>query len=245
MEDSVLFKDSLGTTLRGTLNEVSRHVVILLHGFRDSQNGGTVKRLAHDLIEQNVSTFRFDMYAHGESDGEFEKLTITRASLGVISAIDMLKEMGFEKIGIVGVSFGGTVALVTANKKSEVKYLALKSPVSDYGYIEQKRKGTAKVLEDGSFEITTRSKNTYRLNKEFYQNGLVNCSYNFASQLKIPVFIVHGDADSVVPVEQSIKLASMIRNSNIVVLAGCDHWFNAEYFEQAINLIEEFVIIQK
>jgi uncharacterized protein len=244
VEDRVYFRDKEGTKLVGLLNERSRNIVILLHGFRDSKNGSSVKRLAEDLLEQNVSSFRFDMFAHGESEGKFEDLTVTKAVSGALSAIGMLKEMGFQKMGVMGVSFGGIVALVTAYKTKEVKYLALKSPVSDYVYLKEKREGKAKVLQDGSFEITTRKGVTYKLNKCFYEDGLANSPYKFAKELDVPVLIVHGDEDSLVPLEQSQKLIELLPKVRLEVIEGCDHWYNGGYFEQSIHLLEEFILKQ-
>jgi hypothetical protein len=40
--------------------------------------------------------------------------------------------LGYEKVGLVGSSFGGLASLIAASKTNDIYILVLKSPVSDY-----------------------------------------------------------------------------------------------------------------
>ena len=84
------------------------------------------------LNQKEISTFRFDFYGHGESEGKFEDITLSEAINDVHKAIHFLINAGYERIGLVGSSFGGFASLIAASELPELILLALKSPVSDY-----------------------------------------------------------------------------------------------------------------
>ena len=241
----MIFRDSQGNKLNGLLQEVSKSVCIIVHGFRDTKEGNTPSRMRLALNEQGVSTFRFDVFAHGESDGKFEDLTLTKAVDGLLAAIDMMKEMGFTQIGLLGTSFGGMICLLGASKSQDISYLVLKSPVVDYVAIESGRRDVAKWKKDGIIEIVTRSGKSYRMGYEFFEDAGKHVAYYFADKVSMPVLIVQGDVDTIVPVEQTKKLAPILRDCKLEILEGCDHWFNGHYFDQFEDLAVSFVLKHK
>ena len=67
--------------------------------------------------------------------------------------------------------------------------------------------------------------------------------YESADKIKFPTLIVHGDKDKIVPVEQSKKTASLIKNCRLETIEGADHTYsNPEHFEMMLDLISEFII---
>jgi uncharacterized protein len=244
MEDTVIFKDKDQTKLIGLLAEVDKKkIIILVHGFRGSKEGKTVTRMMKEIAPQGISTFRFDLFAHGASDGKFEDLTVSKAADGIISAIVMLKQMGFEKIGIMGVSFGGICALIAARESKEIQYLVLKSPISDYKSIEEKRKNISQWEKEGKVEVVTKAGKKYTMKWDFIVDAEKNNAHGFGKEIQIPVFIVHGDEDVIVPVQQSEKLNLVLPNSTLEIIKGADHFYHkSEDFEKAIHLMVDFVL---
>ncbi|GAH38486.1 unnamed protein product, partial [marine sediment metagenome] len=88
--------------------------MILCHGFSTCKDSYTYVRLEEILNGKGISTFRFDFFAHGESEGEFEDITISEAVDDILNAIRFLKESGYLKIGLVGSSFGGIASVIVA-----------------------------------------------------------------------------------------------------------------------------------
>lgn len=81
MEEKVLFYDSNKNKVIGILanpKKENKEIVILLHGFASSKNSQTNIALQKILTEHKIATFRFDFYGHGESEGNFENITVTK-----------------------------------------------------------------------------------------------------------------------------------------------------------------------
>lgn len=251
MQQKVTFANSKGTKLVGILsNPIGTQtipIMILCHGFVSSKDGRSCSALEILFNEKNIATFRFDFYGHGESGGKLEDITVSEGMDDVLSAITFLKQQGYKKIGLFGNSYGGFTAILAAAQAPELFVLLLKCPVSDYfGKLmaklchteirEWKEKGwTSYVSSDG------RKQN--KLNYTFFADPNNNKGYDAAKKITIPTLIVHGNADTVVPLEQSRKLASVIKGSKLHVFSGCDHGFTkAEDFERSNKEFVKFVV---
>jgi len=213
--EKIYFKNSKGDRLCGILSAAGEPLAILCHGLCSSKESRTSRRLEEILNRNGISTFRFDFFGHGESDGRLEDLTISEAVDDVMNAVLFLKGRGYSKVGLFGSSFGGLATLISASRVHDLLFLALKSPVSDFRELDP--------------ELAIRDSE--------------NNAYEIAEKIGCPVLIVHGDADDVVPVEQSIKLEKLIKNCRLEIIRGADHDYSREEdFERMIKLISEFII---
>ncbi len=121
MEEALTFKDHHGHRVAGILTAPKAktdRVALLCHGFLSNKNSTTNKTLTRSLTEQGIATFRFDFFGQGESDGPFENITVTIALGQALAALDWLAAKGYKRIGLVGSSFGGLVAILTASQWS-------------------------------------------------------------------------------------------------------------------------------
>ncbi len=109
----VEFPSRDGICLRGWWMPVShaRGTIVFSHGYGgdcspDLENADWLTRAGYNLLY-------FDHRAHGTSDGTLTTLGYleTRDLLG---ALDFLRARGIDKVGVVGFSMGGSVALQTA-----------------------------------------------------------------------------------------------------------------------------------
>ncbi|MBI2129769.1 alpha/beta fold hydrolase [Candidatus Woesearchaeota archaeon] len=250
MQEKLFFENSKGNKLCGILSNPTaskdRPIIILCHGFSSSKDSKTFVELEKILNEKGISTFRFDFYGHGESEGKFEDVTISEAVDDVLNAIKFLKQKGYKKIGLMGSSFGGMASLLAASKTNDLYVLALKSPVSDYlrEIIAQISKYPLNVWKKQGFIYYTNSKgNKFRLNYSFFEDAKTVSGYEAAKKIKIPTLIVHGDKDESVPIEQSIKTAKLIKNCKLEIIKGADHRYtNPEHFEKMLSLVSGFII---
>jgi len=121
MEEVLTFQDRLGHRVAAILTEPKAktdRVALLCHGFLSTKNSTTNKTLTRALTEQGIATFRFDFFGQGESEGPFEAITITIALGQAMAAMDLLVARGYKRIGLVGSSFGGLIAILTASQWS-------------------------------------------------------------------------------------------------------------------------------
>jgi len=250
MEKKVYFKTQKGIKLCGILSnptsDKKRPIVILCHGFSTSKNSRTYVRLQEILNNHDISTFRFDFFGHGESEGKFEDITISEAVDDVLNAIKFLKELGYSKMGLMGGSFGGLASIITASKTNDLFVLALKSPLSDYEGREKVIKNKDELenwREKGYRYYISGDGRKLKLNYAFFEDSRNNNGYEAAKQIRMPTLIVHGDKDESVPVKQSKKLTSLIENCRLEIIKKADHKYtHPEHFEKIIKLISEFLI---
>ncbi len=250
MKEKIDFKTSKGNKLCGILSnptsQKERPIIILCHGFSTSKDSFTNTRLEKILNENGISTFRFDFFGHGESEGKFEDITVSEAVDDIQNAVKLLKESGYKKIGLVGSSFSGMASLLLASKIDDLYVMALKSPVSDYMGLIIARSNQEEIKawkEKGLIDITGAHGEKLKLRYSFFEDSKKLSGFKSALQIKIPTLIVHGNRDETVPVEQSIKTASLIKSCRLEMIEGGDHLYSdPKHFEQMLNLISTFII---
>jgi esterase/lipase len=82
--------------------------VVFIHGFKSDMGGTKSEFLKQYCMETGRDFLRFDVYAHGQSDGDFMDFTITKA---VQDSEFMLKEALCRPAIIIGSSMGGWIAI--------------------------------------------------------------------------------------------------------------------------------------
>lgn len=126
-EVEFLTEDSITIRAWFVKNRHSRSTIILLHGFAVDKSD--LLDIALLLSKNNFSVLLIDFRGHGESQGThcslgyFEKLDLR-------AAVNFLKERKEKKIGVMGFSMGGTVALLEASLNPDIL-----SVISDSGYL--------------------------------------------------------------------------------------------------------------
>jgi len=110
--------------------------IILLHGFGTDKSD--LLEIALFLLRENFSVLLFDFRAHGESGGKHCSLGFFE-KLDLMAAVQFLKNRGESWIGTMGLSMGGTVALLEAASNTDIyatvsegAYLSFRSAVRDF-----------------------------------------------------------------------------------------------------------------
>jgi pimeloyl-ACP methyl ester carboxylesterase len=234
--EKLYFKNSKGVKLCGVLSgDSTEHVIVIAHGLGSGKDRRTAATLEKRL-NPGIATFRFDFFGHGESEGQWEDITVSEAVDDILCAIEFLKKKGFTKIGLVGSSFGGIASIIAASKSDDLYVLALKCPVSDYviklmGYdLDKWKKQGHIVYYHGQ-----------KLKYSFAEDAMKLDAYSAAKNIKIPVLVVHGDKDVTVPVEHSHKLAEFLEKCKLEIVEGADHFFAGPFFDTMIEKIVQFI----
>lgn len=246
--ENIIFENSQGDKLSGILSNPknSDTVVILAHGFNSHKNKDTYLTYEKLINSIGYASFRFDFYGHGESEGKFEDITVSEGIDDILSAISYLKKSGYKKIGLLGSSFGGATSLLAAAKTKDLHALVLRSAVSDYEAFERKRRGPAEIKkweQDGFLEVWT-EENPKKLNFSFFQDLKNHNGYTSGKNIHIPTLIMHGDKDTIVPVEQSTLLHKEIPQSKLLIIRGAGHRYTDEkkLFDQDLETVKEFLL---
>src|SRR5712664_4264179 len=107
--------------LAGTLvtpDGTTDRVVVLVHGGGVTrEEGGFFTRLAEGLADADVASLRFDLRAHGASEGRQEDLTLAGIVNDIRAAVDHLAFLtGIGPVTLIGASFGGGVSAFFASR---------------------------------------------------------------------------------------------------------------------------------
>lgn len=226
----VEFKNSQGLNIVGLLDLPEKGenfpIIICLHGFGgNKENNQEFSDLLNPL---GIATLRIDFQGTGESAGKYEDKTTTGFMNDAKAALDFvysLPKINKNKIGILGHSMGGTIAILLASMDSRIKTLIASCPAinivgviaglyvpDDFsnsqtkGYIENRTNGEIK-----------------RLNFNFFEDAN---KYNLAQKaLDIPYkFLILGaKKDTIVPFEQIEKFCEKVSNAELLILANSEH----------------------
>lgn len=86
---------------------------------------------ARELAQIGYPVLRFDYMGHGDSEGDFEDSTVETRLSDIKSAIQALKTKVslVEKVDLLGLRLGATLAALTAEKEPDISHLILWEPI--------------------------------------------------------------------------------------------------------------------
>ena len=97
------------------------------------------RQLSNLLARAGFHVFRFDYYGTGDSGGDADVGTLTQWQEDIRAAIEELKDTaGVQKVALVGLRLGASLATVAAAGRSDVASVTLWDPVTDgAGYLDE------------------------------------------------------------------------------------------------------------
>ncbi|MGC4096498.1 MAG: alpha/beta fold hydrolase [Nitrospira sp.] len=215
--------------------------------FSSSKTSSTNNALTRMLIAHDIATFRFDFFGQGESRGPFGQITITTAVDQAKSAVDLMREKGYRRIGLMGSSFGGLVSILTASQRTDLACLALKCPVVDFAEelrLEFGDEGMARWKATDTIPNMMGGADRTPLHYAFYEDALRQIAYVPARAITAPTVIVQGDKDEHVPLHQSRQLYDALQGKkHLELLPGADHQFTkGPDFTRMTQVIADWLI---
>ena len=231
-ETPVSFTSASGIVTSGIFAQPAlptNRAVILCHGFLSGKNSRTNRRLTELLIPESIATLRFDWYGMGETPESFAHLRIQNCEEQLDAAFRFLTDRAMNPIGLVGSSFGGWIAILSASRHPELQALGLKCPVVDFPEVLRVEFGTDAMER---WKRTDRIPNILGgdqlilLPYAFFEECLTYNSYVAASHIRTPTLIVHGDQDEIIPSHQIDRLlTSLVGPKDLQLISGANHYF--------------------
>jgi len=219
--------------------------IAMFHGFTGNKSEAhrLFVHVARSLCNDGFVVLRFDFRGSGDSDGEFEDMTVPGEVCDASRSIDFLSELNFvdsERIGVLGLSMGGRVAAILASRDRRIKFVILYSAALTplrRKFLEGLEKESIRRLEMGE---AVHVGNGWYLKKGFFETVDSIVPLDVLDRIRVPVLIIHGDSDSVIPLDGALKGYEIIRDLNdkneLYIVRGGDHVFTRR--EHTIEVIE-------
>ena len=255
MEEKVYFDSTDGLKLCGVFtypNIKTNKCVILCHGITvDKDEDGIFTGLARKLANAGFAVFRFDFRGHGESEGNSVDMTVKGETEDIEFAVKYLESKTFSKFGLVAASFsGGAASFFTPKHQDVVKALILWNSLIDYNsHINTTTPWSKKNWGEPAFNRAEKYGFTEIGSRKFKAGR--NLMHEIKSlkpwkqllSITVPILFVHGDKDTYVPYEDSVKYSKLVKNGSLIVIKGAEHGFHdrKEDAEAADKATVEFI----
>lgn len=226
---------------------VYRKAILIIHGFA----GGVYDEEA--LTYRLIPNRKFDVYTFtlpGHSSNLSSDVTYQDWIKSADDHVEMLKKIGYKKIYVVGHSMGGVLAAYLATKHKEVKKVVLAAPAFEYIASENENKllnlvkNSSDIIKTYHFkEILARAlKVSPSMLKQFTK--LVEKLHNCPSSVHVPILIIQGDNDKIVPLTSSKYVFENVKSNykHLVIANKVTHdIFKSEKQDMIIDIIEQFL----
>jgi hypothetical protein len=271
MEPTITFASD-GLTLRGFLHapeSAGKHPgLVLCHGFGGSCRGAGHPELAKALEQAGYVVLRFDFRGCGQSEGRRGDVIVDEEIADLRHAIDFLAmqpSVDLARIGVIGASLGGSVAIEVAASDARARVCVANGSVGD-----GERRYRAQYRDDAAWQaflkrLDEAKRNQTMLNRfdivhiperdraglppgaimEFTaataQSLLDSCPERVVGKLAPrPLLLVHPRGDGVVPFGESEALAKAAgANAELHIIEGNAHFGSGS--AEIVALVRDFL----
>ena len=241
---------------------LSHKVVVFVHGFKGFKDWGFGPYLAEFLANKGffVITFNFSHNGVGDNKSEFTQIdkfaknTFSREVSELNELLDAFRNGFFEemdsdaKIGVIGHSRGGAVALLTLSKRADISAVVTWAAISKLNRYSDRQ--IEEWRKNGYFTVlNSRTNQLMRLDVSLIDDILRNEAgslnlENAVKNLNKPLLIAHGDQDLAVPVKEAEQIYEWADKSQteFFKLFGTGHTFDIVHpFEKSTDKFEKLL----
>ncbi len=217
-------------------------LVILMHGFTSGKEDRLITAVASGLQEKGMAYIRFDFNGHGDSEGDFQDMTVANEIEDAGKVYEYARSLDFVgDIALLGHSQGGVVASMLAGElgAGNISGLVLMAP--------------AAILKDNAlkgemFDIRFDPVNIpeyvqvfdRRVGREYIKVAQTLPIYETAARFTGPVCVIHGMSDEVVPYSFGVRYKDGYKNAVLHLIEGENHSFSRKPGE-AENIAVDFL----
>jgi uncharacterized protein len=205
-------------------------LAVLLHGIpsiNPPEPGDTgYPGLAERFAEQGWAALWVDMRAVRGSEGYFSIEGWVRDLRAALEAARADERVADLPTVIVASSAGGAVATNAVRRGADVAALALlATPASWVSFAGDPREGLRRIVEEAGMEVAPE---VHTDPQAWADEFTAITTVTAIADVRIPTLIVHGTADSVVPVGHASVLAEAAPNAELHIIEGAEHQLRKE-----------------
>jgi dienelactone hydrolase len=204
--------------------------LVLLHGF--GRNAWTERHLAELAAASGYKVLVLALRGWLGSDGDSDQGL--RQPDDVVAAIDWLRRLPSVdpgRIGLIGASMGGQVALLAAARRPAIRCVAALFPPTDLEHWYVANPHMQPYLDDLTDPEGLRARSPI----------------HHVHEIEAPVLLMHGDNDENVPLDQSLRMTETLRaagkEAELLIVSGASHFFSVR--ENAIARQRLFAFLRQ
>ncbi len=205
---------------------------IISHGFNGSYSN--YAEYGQALAKEGIASYVFDFCGgsnDSKSDGAMSDMSVLTEVADLNAVIDFVRTLDFvddHNVYLLGESQGGLVsALTAAARADEIKGMVLYAP--------------AFLIPDDAANMGRNHPILAIVGTAFIEDALSIDLYKDVQGYTKNVLILHGDADSMVPVSYAKAAAEAYASAELIVVEGGDHHFNQKQNPLAITETLKFI----
>ena len=228
MKNYKLLKISSTKKLRYIVNYTQNHLyLVFLHGFASDIEGKKPKIFNRFAIKNKIGFLAMEYSGHGKSSGEFTRGNISTWTKDAEKTIKkILKKNNFI---LIGSSMGAWISLnLFKNFKKQIKgFLGIGSAPEFLTYLmwnKFPKKVKNEIINKGIYKLKN-GQHEYLITHQLIKDGRKNKVLNKSITSKIPITMVHGSKDEVVPKIYSKKILTLFPNAKkkLKIINNGDH----------------------
>lgn len=220
--------------------------VVIVHGFKGFRKFGAWSALARALALRGHAAVTFDHSHNGiDENGEFTRLDLFRLNThsreldeirAVLDALDggKIAGRGIRRVGLLGHSRGGGMGVIAAAEDRRIRALVTWAAIAGVGQRWKPDEVAAWRRGDDVLVENARTRQQMPIAPEYWVDFQQNRDrldiLAAAARVTVPWLIVHGDADTSVPLDDAHALFDAAGDdAELMVIEGLDHGMGARH----------------
>ncbi len=215
--------------------------IVLSHGFGGSTASNRV--FAEKFSDEGFAVCLFDFCGGGkksQSDGDMTEMSVLTESADLNAVIDYVETLEYvdtDNLFLLGESQGGFVTSYTAPQRvDEIKAVVLYYPAFALQADAWERHGSVENIPD------TEEFMGATLGRIYSEDAMSFDIFDVIGGYNKNVLIIHGDADTVAPIEDSEKAVEIYENATLEVIEGATHGWGGGDRNANIDRVAELTV---
>ncbi len=227
-------RGKLFATLQTPDGQAKFPLMILCHGFNADKDYPLLKTLADTLEASGIASIRFDFNGHGQSDGDFQGMTIANEIADAKKVFDFARKLdGVTSISIAGHSQGGVVASTVAGelgaqKIKTIVLFAASPAIRDNALIGNLFHVRFDPLDPPEYIEINTPYGKRKVGREYILTAQNLPIYETAAKFTGNALMIHGTGDRRVAYTYSLRYKKVFRRGEIKIFDRADHAFTGE-----------------
>ena len=206
-------------------------LVVVGHGVTSHKERPWLVALCDELGRRGIASLRFSYAGNGASEGRYEDATISKEVADLGSVLDALPG---RHVVYAGHSMGGAVGVLRAAKDDRIRAL-----VSLAGMVHVSEFMTRMFSHLTPGADVMLDKPHCPLTQGFLDDAhAIGSVLEHGKQIRVPYLIVHGDADDIVPIQDSRDMCEATGgNPELIEFEKVDHRFTGAEAAMAESVV--------